>query len=60
MDSYICGHTEKKMEEEFIDNEWIEGGTENIYKFPKNNVVKISFQDTASAKRATKVYWDFT
>lgn len=54
VDSYIYGHTEKEVEELIRNNKWREGGVDKIYKFPKNNMIKISFKETTSAKRATE------
>lgn len=51
---YIYEHTEKEMEDEFIiNNEWTEGRIDSINKFPKNNMINISFKETTSAKRPT-------
>lgn len=49
----IYSDMEKYTEHELINkNEWITEGIENIFKFPKNNMLKISFNQTASGKKS--------
>ena len=49
----IKGNTENDIKEELINkNKWITDGIDNIYKFPKNNIMKICFNNTASATKA--------
>ena len=56
VDEYIYEHSEKEIIEELEQkNTWITDGIDNLYKFPKNNIIKIQFKQTAAAKKATDI-----
>ena len=54
VEDMIYGNTEKEIETEVMElNNWIEGGIENIFKFPKSKIIKITFKNTANSKKAS-------
>ena len=54
IDDTIFKHEEEEIKDELIiKNTWIEEIT-HIFKFPKHNIVKICFSETATAKKATE------
>ena len=54
LDDYIYKNTLDVLTEELIaNNEWIsEDDIEEIYKFPRSNTMKVTFQQMAHAKKA--------
>ncbi len=54
-DEYILNYTEKETEEELLsENQWMEEGIETIFKIPRTKILKITFKETAAAKKATE------
>lgn len=54
-DEEILKHTEDDIAKELInENPWILGGIDNVFKIPKTRIIKITFNDTTVAKKATE------
>ena len=48
------GNTEKDIKEELMEqNTWIERGIENIFKFPKSKMIKITLKSSVSQKASS-------
>lgn len=54
LDDHIYSNTKAEITSEITkENTWIdEDNTEDIFKFPQSNTIKISFQQTITAKEA--------
>ena len=54
-DDEILKHTEQDIAKEFIaENPYFHGGIDNVFKIPKTKLLKITFNDTTVAKKATE------
>ena len=55
LDPIIYGEDEKDIEAELIkENAWINDGIDSIFKFSKGNMMKITFNETSAARKATE------
>ena len=53
VDNQVYSHSEEEIQEEFTTrNQWLKDGINSVYKFPRNNIIKISFNQTNTAKKA--------
>lgn len=54
LDDYIYNNTEEEIKEELAqNNSWIEDGIIEIYKFPKSNTLKITYDQQEKATKTT-------
>lgn len=54
LDDYIYNHEEEDIKEELKrQNSWIESGIVEIFKFPKSNTMKITYDHHEKAKKST-------
>lgn len=53
-DKCISEQTEEEIKEEIMTKDsWAEDNVENVYKFPGGNTFKITFKQTATAKKGS-------
>lgn len=54
IDDYIYNNSEEEIKEELAqNNSWIEDGITEIYKFPKSNTLKITYNQQEKASKST-------
>lgn len=55
VDNHIYGNEEEDIKNEIMDkNDWV-GELERVYKFPRINIIKVTFSDSQKAKKALEV-----
>ena len=53
IDENILKHKEQDIIDEFLaENIWMNAGIDNIFKIPKSNILKITFNDTTAPKKS--------